>query len=159
MDVEFRRPKHKKRRRWDIQTDKLKVYSEIKSSRLTGVILDTAVWLCVPSEIVKMLDSACFGNLDGGSGTATFIKDSLKSVDVDIEGDKAVRLSLDEAFFMHYALRCLTMYTAGAKTGQPARLLDTAEVWQEMQRSRSDFTLLYLCYHHFRSKVRYFMHS
>eukprot|EP00890_Picochlorum_soloecismus_P004111 jgi/Picsp_1/4700/NSC_02069-R1_trna intron endonuclease len=152
MDVEFKRPKHKKRRRWDIQTDKLKVYSEIKSAHLTGVIFDTAVWLCVPSEIVKKLDSACFGNLDGGNGTATFIKDSLKGVGVNVEGDKAVRLSLDEAFFMHYALRSLTLYTVHDKAGRPGRLLDTAGAWLEMQRSRDDFTLLYLCYHHFRSK-------
>jgi len=156
MDVEFKRPKHKKRRRWDIQTDKLKVYSEIKSARLSGVVFDTAVWLCVSSETVKKLDSACFGNLDGGNGTAIFIKDSLKDVDVEIEGDKAVRLSLDEAFFMHYALRSLTLYTVRDKAGQPARLLDTAEAWQEMQNSKKDFILLYLCYHHFRSKVRYF---
>lgn len=151
-EVGFRRPKHKKRRRLDIQTDKLQIYEDLQTASLYGMLIDSAVWVCTSAEIVAKLDSACFGNLDGGLGTAQHIKKLLDQVDVPSEGNKAVRLSLDEAFFMHYALRALTVFELRPQ-GEAALALDTPTLWRRLQEARSDFTILYMCYHHFRSKV------
>jgi tRNA-intron lyase len=146
MEVGFRRPRHKRRRRHDIQTDKLRIYAELKSKGLKGLILDSAVWVCASHATVKALDHACLGNLDGGDQMTTYLKDLLGSSDDVIQDGKTVRLSLDEAFFMHYALGALELFD------QSPRLLDTGEIWERMCSSRADFPLSYVCYHHFRSK-------
>lgn len=150
MEVGSRRPRHKKRRRHDIQTDKLLVYSELKSKGLYGVIIDAAVWVCTSHAVVKKLDHACLGNLDGGHAMTAYMNESLQSIVESEKGDKTVRLSLDEAFFMHYALGALTLVVTSHD--QPPRILETSEIWQRMCASRHDFPLLYVCYHHFRSK-------
>lgn len=144
MEVGSRRPRHKKRRRHDIQTDRLRIYSELQSEELKGLIIDSAVWVCVRHDVVKKLDHACLGNLDGGNQMTVYINETLNS---NIHG-KTVRLSLDEAFFMHYALGALSLFDH--KENQTP--LNTSEVWQRMCSARADFPLLYICYHHFRSK-------
>ena len=149
MEVGFRRPRHKKRRRHDIQTDKLKIYTELKEIGLRGLLIDSAVWVSTSSCVVKKLDHACLGNLDGGHGMTAYINAKLKNLD-DFQGEKTVRLSLDEAFFIHYALGALDIYVLDKEQGVLG--LDTKSAWKHMAMSRPDFPLLYLCYHHFRSK-------
>lgn len=165
--LEQRRPKGKKRRRHDINTNHLKIYDELKRRNIQAVLLDSAVWICTEDDVVQMLDSLCFGNLDGGIHTAENIKNLLKTIGKDVPGNKSVRLSIDEAFFMAYALNVLTVHALVIDDPkqeehvpphvppQPQAIeLDTDSLWQRLQQSRRDFILLYLAYHHFRSKVR-----
>jgi tRNA splicing endonuclease len=149
--LEQRKPKGKKRWRQDINTNHLQLYGQLKPRNLHGVILDAAVYITVEDDIVHMLDCLCLGNLDGGSGTADHVRRLLHAAGVDIPGDKAVRLSLDEAFFMAYALEVLIVHN---EAGDKAVRLDTVALWQQLQAARPDFLMLYLAYHHFRSKVR-----
>ncbi len=55
-------------------------------------------------------------------------------------------LSLEEAFFMHYALQCLTI--SGNFGPCPSQ-----EVWEQWQHLKPGFVYSYLPFHHFRSKV------
>lgn len=210
---------------------------ELRPRSLQALLLDAAAWLCCDDDTVHKLDTLCFGNLDGGAGTAAYVRQLLEAAGRPVHGDKAVRLSLDEAFFMAYALGILTVHelaplgsegegggsggeaamgaigaaagaapaaaggqaeAAGAAAGEeggvaaagepdagqaaataetePAAAgavaaaaapagaasgalgevavpLDTAALWRRLQQLRPDFFLLYLAYHHFRSKA------
>lgn len=147
--LEQRKPKGKKKRRRDINTRHLQLYEELQSEHLRGILLDSAVWICAKDDVIHKLDCLCLGNLDGGNGTADYVRDLLKAAGVTVPGNKAVRLSLDEAFFMAYSLNCLSVYEVidGAATA-----LDTDGLWCRLCDARFDFLTLYLAYHHFRSK-------
>lgn len=217
------------------------VCRELRPRDLQALLLDAAVWLCCDDDVVYKLDTLCFGNLDGGAGTAAYVRQHLEAAGRPVQGDKAVRLSLDEAFFMAYALGILTVHelepagsgaagssaggsgavagvAAGAAAGAAAEAgaaeqqpdaavtlaaagaggaaepapapageaaalteptaaaaaagagpapapeapgeaglvavpLDSGALWRRLQQQRPDFFLLYLAYHHFRSKV------
>lgn len=62
------------------------------------------------------------GNLDGGVGTAAHVRDVLAAAGAATSGDRAVRLSLDEAFFMVHALNILTVHEEGPGGGAAVRL-------------------------------------
>lgn len=149
--LEQKRPKGKKRKRHDIITKHLQLYAQLKARSLQGVLFDSAVWVCVEDDVVHILDCLCLGNLDGGNGTAEYISDLLRRAGNQTSGKKAVRLSLDEAFFMSYALEILSVHEI---VEEEAKLLDLGSLWQRLCRARRDFITLYLAYHHFRSKVR-----
>jgi tRNA-intron lyase len=176
-EVFGRRPRHKKRFGNDIVCDKLKLYELLQSYRLHGVLVDAAVWLVCSSAAVKSLDHICLGNLDGGHGMTAYLRQELKSIGVDVTGmECTVRLSLDEAFFMHFALAALDLYVIdldtggkkskdnvsetindsrhGAETNMNSRIkrLGTQSAWKLMVSVRPDFPLLYAVYHHFRGK-------
>jgi len=161
MEVGFRRPRHKKRYRHDIQNDRLKIYEYLRESCLKGILMDAAVWICVSDDVVKQLDYACFGNLDGGHGMTAYIRDVMSNIGVELPETcrNTVRLSLDEAFFMHYALKVLDLCKVDITSRQPSQILDTKQIWEYMAQGRSDFPILYICYHHFRSKVSFFIVS
>ena len=147
-----KRSKGKKRWRTDIITKHLSLYEELQASSLSGCLLNTAVYIAVDDAIVHKLDCLCLGNLDGGSSTADYCNRLLQAAGVaNANGPKAVRLSIDEAFFMHYALNCLTVYNV-AIDGKTAVKLGTDELWCTLRAARPDFLLLYIAYHHFRSK-------
>ena len=217
----------------------MQVCRELRPRDLQALLLDAAVWLCCDDDTVYKLDTLCFGNLDGGAGTAAYVRRHLEAAGRPVQGDKAVRLSLDEAFFMAYALGILTVHElapsgrsapdngrtasggaaprgagppaaataaaaeqqdaaapAAAASGAPvapddaaahaaaaaaatepapaasaaavpaaavpevpaeaglaAVQLDSGALWRRLQQLRPDFFLLYLAYHHFRSKV------
>jgi hypothetical protein len=86
------------------------VCRELKPRNLQALLLDAAVWLCCDEEVAHKLDTLCFGNLDGGVGTAAYVRQVLESAGQAVQGDRAVRLSLDEAFFMAYALEILEVH-------------------------------------------------
>lgn len=212
-------------------TPAAQVCRELRPRDLQALLLDAAVWLCCDDEVVYKLDTLCFGNLDGGAGTAAYVRQHLEAAGRPVQGDKAVRLSLDEAFFMAYALGILTVHelgpacsgapsstaadagsagaaepaaagagaagaaaagqespAAGTEGAAPASAaaaaappaaepaaavaaaaatapevpieagvvavpLDSGALWRRLQQLRPDFFLLYLAYHHFRSKV------
>jgi len=155
--LEQRRPKGKKRHRRDIITNHLQLYAELKPRELQGVLLDAAVWVCAEDDVVHSLDCLCLGNLDGGTATADHVRDVLNAAGTSVPGDKAVRLSLDEAFFMVYALGILVVHDV---IDNCAVKLDCDGLWQRLQRARPDFVTLYIAYHHFRSKVsRYYIQN
>lgn len=141
--------KMKRWRRRDLNTNLLKVYGELKPRGLQALILDAAVWLCCDDGVAHQLDTLCLGNMDGGAGTAAHVRRLLEEAGHAVEGDKAVRLSLDEAFFMAYALGILAVHDV---VEGHAVALDTTALWQRLQQLRHDFFLLYLAHHHFRSK-------
>lgn len=131
--------------------DAEQVYKELKPLQLQGVLMGAAVWVCCDGSVAHKLDSLCFGNMDGGIGTATHVRRLLHEAGLPADGECAVRLSLDEAFFMAHALGILGVSEeAGARAAQ----LGITALWQRLQQLRSDFFLLYLAYHHFRSKVK-----
>jgi tRNA-intron lyase len=149
--LQTKKTKGKKRHRKDIITQHLQLYEHLKTRDLRGVLLDAAVWICAEDDVVHKLDCLCLGNLDGGAETAEHVRKLLQAGagETDVPGLKAVRLSLDEAFFMAYGLGCLKVHDV---VDSAAVKLDIHVLWQRLQVARSDFLMLYLAYHHFRSK-------
>jgi tRNA-splicing endonuclease subunit Sen2 len=98
-----------------------------------------------------LLDASCFGNLDGGPDMALHVKHRLELCGCTVKGSKAVRLALDEAFFMQHCLNNLKIYGSSSGCDTICHLADS-EVWQQFRELRSDFLIQYLAYHHFRSK-------
>lgn len=78
-----RRARMKKRGRADIMNDKLRLYELLQAERLSGVLVDAAVWLICTQRAVHHLDSICLGNLDGGHQMTEHIKNVLQSTGVD----------------------------------------------------------------------------
>jgi tRNA-intron lyase len=160
------KPKHKKkRRRNNVRVSHIQLFQQLRESKLRGVLLDAAVWVCVGDGMVHTLDCLCLGNLDGGGGTAAHVasllgQDSalgMGGVGNDADGTsgltKAVRLSPEEAFFMAYGVECLDVFEVS--TGVERKgvvLLELAQLWCRLQQVKSDFLVQYLGYHHFRSK-------
>lgn len=112
----------------------MQVCLELRPLALQALILDAAVWLVADDNVTHKLDTLCFGNLDGGGGTAAAVRAALEAGGAAVQpGDKAVRLSLDEAFFMVYAMGILTVHEAaegneaaeGSGGGGAAVALDT----------------------------------
>jgi tRNA-intron lyase len=147
--LKIKKSKGKKRHRKDIITHHLQLYEHLKGRDLHGVLLDAAVWVCAEDDVVHKMDCLCLGNLDGGPETAEHVRSLLRAGEIDVAGLKAVRLSLDEAFFMAYGLGCLQVHDLVDFT---AVKLDIDVLWRRLQVARTDFLLLYLAYHHFRSK-------
>ena len=150
MDPALQLKKAKRKKgRTDIITKHLQLYDELKSRNLQAVLLDAAVWICAEDDVVHKLDCLCLGNLDGGTGTAAHVSALLSALGKPVSGVKCVRFSIDEAFFMSYALNCLVVHD---EVDGAAIELDTDALWLRLQKSRPDFLTLYLAYHHFRSK-------
>lgn len=102
----------------------MQVIGQVKLRDLQAVLLDAAVWLCVDDDTVHKLDALCFGNLDGGGGTAEHVAALLSAAGAPVSGSKAVRLSLDEAFFMAYVLEMVTVFRPDPAQGGAAVRLD-----------------------------------
>ncbi|GAB4818884.1 hypothetical protein N2152v2_005930 [Parachlorella kessleri] len=240
------------------------VVSQLKPHNLQGLLLGSAVWLSASEAVVRLLDTLCLGNQDGGEATADYVRQALglpepapppqQQQERQMEGTalpqegqpsprrqrhnpadqgggthtataeppcepdgerqapplpppkqqqqqrrqqqhaqeevtgqqeagaaqqapdpqqlgrqqqpdsrlsdarpKAVRLSLEEAFYMAYVLQVLLVHERQGATAEPqtdgATVPMTVEaLWQRLQQLRSDFLLQYLAYHHFRSK-------
>jgi hypothetical protein len=146
-----RRAKTKRRARQDIVSDHVKLYSELRKKDLQAVLIDAAVWLCLDTQTTHMFDCLCLGNLDGGPGMAAHVTAALKAGTKPVSGDRSVRLSLDEAFFLVHALGILKVHDI---IDDVAVELDELTLWRRLRAIRRDFVVLYLAYHHFRSKVR-----
>ena len=152
-EVFARRPRMKKRCRSDIMNDKLRLYELLKSYDLHGVLVDAAVWVLCADSAVRSLDDICLGNLDGGHQMTDHLKTALGSLGVDCSATTAtVRFSLDEAFFVHYALNALHLYEFDINTSNAIVRLDTRAAWKRFSEVRPDYPLLYATYHHFRGK-------
>jgi hypothetical protein len=145
----------KKRGRTDIMNDKLRLYELLKNDNLHGVLVDAAVWVVCGDNAVRSLDYICLGNLDGGHQMTDHLKTALESLGVDCSGTTAtVRFSLDEAFFVHYALNALHLYEMdiNAENTNAIVRLDTRAAWKRFSEVRPDYPLIYATYHHFRGK-------
>lgn len=104
------------------------VCRELRPRALQALLLDAAVWLVADEDVAYKLDTLCFGNMDGGAGTAAAVRAALEAGGAPCQpGGQAVRLSLDEAFFMAWALGILTVHEAPEPGGggAAARLDDT----------------------------------
>lgn len=102
---------------------------ELRPLGLQALLMDAAVWLVADDDVAYKLDTLCFGNVDGGAGTAAAVRAALQAGGAPCQpGERAVRLSLDEAFFMAYALGILAVHEAPEPGGggAAARLDDTA---------------------------------
>lgn len=76
---------------------------------------------------------------------------NLNEVDVEIKKDKnliheSLKLSLEESFFLHFALGCLVIEDCSG--GE----LDTNQLWQIFCKTQEDFILKYVAYHYYRAK-------
>jgi len=157
----YKRKKHAKK----YVTDQLALARLIKQQNVQGLIIDTAVWICAEPSVINLMDEACFGHLDGGAGTARFVKEKLAAIGVAVTGHHTIRLGLDEAFYMSYTLNNLTVFDlvpnnnsnntttlTTSSTTSAAKQLDHTQLWQRCRSLRSDFLPMYLAYHHYRSK-------
>ncbi|KAK9818864.1 hypothetical protein WJX74_003111 [Apatococcus lobatus] len=117
---------------------------------LEGSLQLGAVWLVVTPSEAKALRQCALGTIDGGPATAAHIlQDAAHSShsvkDGLADGLSAARMSLEEAFFLAYALECLTVYQAAIK-------LSEQDLWTACCTAKASFPLAYAGFHHFRSK-------
>ena len=133
----------------------LQVIEQLRTLGLRGLLLRGAVWVAASEGGARLLDTLCFGNLDGGTGTASYVRSALNGPSEDgsnavgtaaaasNEGeapgpageaaaqgaaaqdaaaacDQAVRLSVDEAFFLVHALSVLCVHDGEAGGPGPA---------------------------------------
>lgn len=107
-----------------------KVIGTLATPGLHGVLQDAAVWVCTGEEEVHKLDTLCFGNLDGGAGTAAEVS-GLIGVEL-CRGTHTVRLGLEEAFFLAHALGILSVHVENPLPGaaDSSTLLDREVGWQ-----------------------------
>eukprot|EP00887_Chlorella_sp_A99_P007261 scaffold2.g7261.t1 len=90
---------------------KREVAEQLRAKDLQGLLLGAAVWVCGDADAVLWLDELCLGNLDGGAGTAAALIDYFAAAGRKVDGSSgAVRLGLEEAFFMAYAFRMLAVH-------------------------------------------------
>lgn len=96
------------------------VLDQFAQGGLHGVVKSGAVWLCPGEGAIQRLDTLCFGNLDGGAGTGGEVRAALGPE--RCSGSQAVRLGLEEAFFLRHAVGVLCVYAApvGAQVGEEA---------------------------------------
>ena len=96
------------------------VLDQFAQGGLHGVVKSSAVWLCPGEAAIQRLDTLCFGNLDGGAGTGGEVRAALGPE--RCSGTQAVRLGLEEAFFLLHAVGVLRVYPApeGAQAGEEA---------------------------------------
>ncbi|KAL6780161.1 TIE1 [Auxenochlorella protothecoides x Auxenochlorella symbiontica] len=144
--------KGKNRRGPRLNTNQLEVIGTLAEPGLHGLLRDAVVWVCANDDEVHKLDTLCFGNLDGGPGTAAEVS-SLIGVEL-CPGANAVRLGLEEAFFLAHALGILSVHAElpPPSAGEAAPCLDTEALWHRCMQARPDFPVMYLGYHHYRGK-------
>ncbi|KDD73984.1 hypothetical protein H632_c1677p1, partial [Helicosporidium sp. ATCC 50920] len=124
----------------------------------------TVFVLCTP-DVVNVLDVLCLGTLDGAEQAAKALRDKFRGAGEPgsavealsqgapvAEATHVVRLSCEEAFFVSYAVEALAVVDWGEAGGDQARVLGSEDLWKRLLEARSDFPVLYLAYHHFRSK-------
>lgn len=56
------------------------IVMQLEPCNLQGVLLGSAVWVCTDDATVGLLDALCFGNLDGGEGTAIHVHHLLSTL-------------------------------------------------------------------------------
>jgi tRNA-intron lyase len=141
-------------------------------------IASGAAWVAVSFPVQRLLDNACWGSFDGGSGTAAETSSVLNHCDAIGSGSAAladdentvyeteaavphdsngaeflvsVRLSLEEALFMQMAHKLLEIHMQ-LPDGSLVDLRPD-EVWSIAYRLRgASFATSYVAYHHLRAK-------
>lgn len=101
------------KRKRDFNTNQMEVIDQLRGNLphgLHALLLDGTCWVACDEAAVHSLNTLCLGNLDGGAGTAADVRQHLAAAGEAVAGTAAVRLSLDEAFFMAHALRLLTVH-------------------------------------------------
>ena len=157
----------KKMKRTDPLEDLSKLMHECSAQNLRGVLRDASVWVLASTSISQHLNACCIGRqmakdagLFNGGGESVPTAESSA-----LHRPETFRLSLEEAFFLHYCTGCLAIHrdpgapagiaaAAGGETQCEAIPLSTQQCWSAFIGLRSDFLLSYIAYQHFRSKVR-----
>ncbi|CAA7025041.1 unnamed protein product [Microthlaspi erraticum] len=108
--------------------------SELKLSlaktESSGSLSRHNVLLAVEPEQAELLDRCCFGRLVVSAEKAK----------------KWIQLSFEEAFYLHYNLKCIRIHLHG-------RCLENeAETWMYMRSKRPNFPVFFKAYSHLRSK-------
>ena len=123
-------------------------------------VLDSSgsIWVSVSHRSAHLLDRCCTGQKDGGPETAFFIHAIIQSWTQSSEqgGDQetieepiAIRLSLEESFFLKHVLNALTVIQV---CDGVARELSDLEFWNKCRKIRTCFVTSYAGYHHLKSK-------
>lgn len=87
----------------------------------------------------------------GTSSKLTIRDDSFKTVKVENtelkpeETSEDLHLSLEEAFFLSFSVKCLNVYYNN-------QLLDHQTMWSLFQQFHNNFVERYVVYHYFRAK-------
>jgi len=79
-----------------------------------------------------------------GKGNLSRSEPTFNAADRETEVKEISHLSLEEAYFLSYALGCLQVKHEG-------QFLDLDEMWTLYSNSKKDFVPRYVAYHHFRS--------
>ncbi|KAB1226136.1 tRNA-splicing endonuclease subunit Sen2-1 [Morella rubra] len=111
-----------------------KIVSQLRSSLILsnahGLLVSCSVLVAVEGEQIDLLNRACFG-----------------SHMITAEKDKEwFQLGLEEAFYLCYSLKCLTVVSDDNCSK------DDVELWQCMSSKKSTFPEYYKAYYHLRTK-------
>ncbi|CAL0326660.1 unnamed protein product [Lupinus luteus] len=111
-----------------------KIISQLQSSLLQseacGFLSDNNVQLAVASEQIDLLDKACFGQ-------------PVRTVEKDVVW---FQLSLEEAFYLCYHLKCLKIKDGGSG------IQSDEELWTKIKSKNKTFPYFYKAYSHLRMK-------
>ncbi|KAK7336603.1 hypothetical protein VNO77_17149 [Canavalia gladiata] len=111
-----------------------KIVSQLQSSLvrsdICGFLSDNSVHLAVGAEQIDLLDKACFGR-------------PVRTVEMDKQW---FQLSLEEAFYLSYSLKCLKI------NGSDTSPQNDEELWHNMKSKKEIFPCFYKAYSHLRMK-------
>ena len=112
-------------------------------------------------RISKLLNGVCLGTPAGGARAAAEVATAAAAAGVPptlaSPPRVAVRLSLEEAFFLAYVLGTLVVVVAateGSEGGATHTRLSIDGLWDAARAARPGFMASYVAYHHYRCKVR-----
>jgi tRNA splicing endonuclease len=122
-----------------------------------------SLWTSVDGQTAHLMDRCCTGQKDGGPEAGTSIGaiiESFRGQEGTMAGTTtsqatsrddrtAIRLSLEEGFFLKHALNALTVVT---QTDGRAKELSEQELWERCRSIRGCFVTTYAGYHHLKSK-------
>eukprot|EP00249_Psilotum_nudum_P011602 c23267_g1_i1 orf=420-1244(-) len=147
--------KHRDAEQYALQNPISTVYEQLKlMPPLVCFIAETSVLVYVDTQQSDLLNRACFGRSilpspssslllpEAGSGQDAFRENAQKETIL-------LELSLEEAFFLSYELKCLYVYS---KSIEESAKLENDDLWRVMKILRKGFVQNYKAYSHLRMK-------
>lgn len=124
-----------------------------------------SMWTSVDRRVAHLMDKCCTGQKDGGPEVAASIGTIIESFTSKDKGEAAsstasnalrptedrtaVRLSLEESFFLKHVLNALTVIH---QSNGEVKELSEQDLWDRCRSIRSCFVTSYAGYHHLKSK-------
>lgn len=99
---------------------------------------------CMPNVVHKEINSIASQTLTSDLDVTSTVVDELN--DNTYEVPEYLQLSLAEAFFLSFALSCLTIYNPNGS------VMGLEDCWAAFNKAQADFVASYVVYHHLRSR-------